>query len=56
VQVHPVSSLGTEFAWQLSASKGARMDQPTQELQLDRFRRVLGLERELRVERELRTL
>jgi hypothetical protein len=34
VKIHPVSSLGL-IAWQLSASKGARMDQPTQELHLD---------------------
>jgi SAM-dependent methyltransferase len=35
VQVHPVSSLGLSRFGQLSASKGARMDQPTQELQLE---------------------
>jgi hypothetical protein len=34
VQIHPVSSLVGLIAWQLSASKEARMDQPTQELHL----------------------
>ena len=42
VQIHPVSSFGTEVAWQLSASKGARMDQPTQELHLGRRRTAAG--------------
>jgi len=31
VQIHPVSSLGTELLWQLSASMEAWMDQPIQE-------------------------
>ena len=36
VHLHPVSSLVGLIAWQLSASKEARMDQPTQELHIGR--------------------
>jgi hypothetical protein len=57
VKLQPVSSLVGLIAWQLSASKEARMDQPTQELQLGRGReprlplgrRVLALGRGQRV-------